>query len=116
MRQALTRSSVSGRSYSSNRDVAAIAVHSNSELCLQHAFRAAMTSARYASPRALDSIWAPRHASAIPSTNETIQVSDDVIEGGQFDFSGGHLKIVVSRFLLHSERRAGGGPPTAQEL
>ena len=25
--------------------------------------------------------------------SETLQVSDDVIEGGQFDWSGGHLKL-----------------------
>jgi hypothetical protein len=28
-----------------------------------------------------------------PIDNETIQVSDDVIEGGPFDWSGGHVKL-----------------------
>jgi hypothetical protein len=31
-----------------------------------------------------------------PIDNETIQVSDDVIEGGQFNWAGGHLKLSES--------------------
>jgi hypothetical protein len=70
-----------------------VAVHSNFELCLQLAFRAAMTSALvYESESAgLYMGTAPRICH--PIDNETIQVSDDVIAGGQFDFSGGHLQL-----------------------
>src|SRR5260370_11037143 len=70
-----------------------VAVHSNFELCLQLAFRAAMTSALvYESESAgLYMGTAPRICH--PIDNETIQVSEDVIAGGQFDFSGGHLKL-----------------------
>jgi L-alanine-DL-glutamate epimerase-like enolase superfamily enzyme len=70
-----------------------VAVHSNFELCLQLAFRAAMTSALvYESESAgLYMGTAPRICH--PIDNETIQVSDDVVEGGQFDFAGGHLNL-----------------------
>ena len=42
-----------------------------------------------------------------PIDNETIQVTDDVIEGGQFDWTGGHLKLSPSPghgLRLDSER------------
>jgi L-alanine-DL-glutamate epimerase-like enolase superfamily enzyme len=70
-----------------------VALHSNFELCLQLAFRAAMASALlYDSERAgLYMGTAPRICH--PIDNETITVSDDVIEGGQFDWTGGHLKL-----------------------
>lgn len=70
-----------------------VTVHSNFELCLQLAFRAAMVSALvYESERAgLYMGTAPRLCH--PIDNETIQVRDDVIEGGQFDWTGGHLTL-----------------------
>lgn len=70
-----------------------VTVHSNFELCLELAFRAAMVSALvYQSESAgLYLGSTPRVCHAID--NETIQVRDDVIEGGQFDWSGGHLRL-----------------------
>ena len=70
-----------------------VTVHSNFELCMQLSFRAAMTSALvYESERAgLYMGTTPR--TCHPIDNETISVSDDVIEGGQFDWTGGHLKL-----------------------
>jgi L-alanine-DL-glutamate epimerase-like enolase superfamily enzyme len=70
-----------------------VTVHSNFELCLQLAFRAAMVSALvYDSESAgLYMGTTPRICHAID--NETIHVSDDVIEGGQFDWTGGHLNL-----------------------
>ena len=70
-----------------------VTVHSNFELCLELAFRAAMVSALvYQSESAgLYLGSTPRVCHAID--NETIQVSDDVIEGGQFDWSGGHVRL-----------------------
>lgn len=73
-----------------------VTVHSNFELCLQLSFRAAMVSALvYESERAgLYMGTAPRICH--PIDNETITVSDDVIEGGQFDWAGGHLTLSES--------------------
>ncbi len=70
-----------------------VTVHSNFELCLQLSFRAAMASALvYESERAgLYMGTAPRVCH--PIDNETITVSDDVIEGGQVDWTGGHLVL-----------------------
>jgi L-alanine-DL-glutamate epimerase-like enolase superfamily enzyme len=67
--------------------------HSNFEMCLQLKFRSAMVAAlMYDSESAgLYMGTAPRLCHAID--NETIQVSDDVIEGGQFDWTGGHLQL-----------------------
>ena len=70
-----------------------ITVHSNFEMCLQLAFRSAMVSALlYEQSRVgiyLGSTPRPCH----PIDNETIHVSDDVIEGGQFDWTGGHCNL-----------------------
>lgn len=70
-----------------------LALHSNFELCTQLAFRSAMASSfLYESERV--GIYmgrAPR--TCHPIDNETIHVSDDVIAGGQFDWSGGHLRL-----------------------
>jgi L-alanine-DL-glutamate epimerase-like enolase superfamily enzyme len=68
-------------------------LHSNFEMCLQLYFRCAMASALMYDG---DSVGlylgtTPRGCHAID--NETIQVADDVIEGGQFDWSGGHLQL-----------------------
>jgi L-alanine-DL-glutamate epimerase-like enolase superfamily enzyme len=70
-----------------------VTIHSNFELCLQLAFRAAMASALIYEPERAGIYLGrtPRVCHAID--NETIQVSDDVIEGGQFDWSGGHLRL-----------------------
>jgi len=70
-----------------------VTVHSNFELCLHLSFRAAMVSALvYESERAglyMGTTPRPCH----PIDNETVQVSDDVVKGGQFDWAGGHLKL-----------------------
>lgn len=70
-----------------------VTVHSNFELCLQLTFRASMVSALvYESERAgLYMGTTPRVCH--PIDNETIHVSDDVIEGGQFNWEGGHLNL-----------------------
>ena len=70
-----------------------VTVHSNFELCLHLAFRAAMVSALVYQGESAGLYLgaAPRVCHAID--NETIQVSDDVIEGGPFDWTGGHLQL-----------------------
>jgi hypothetical protein len=70
-----------------------VTVHSNFELCAQLSFRAAMVSAVVYEPESAGLYMgtAPRVCHAID--NETIQVSDDVICGGQFDWTGGHLAL-----------------------
>ncbi len=71
-----------------------VTVHSNFELCLQLSFRSALVSALIYEPESAGLYMgtAPRVCHAID--NETIQVSDDVIRGGQFDWTGGHLKLL----------------------
>ncbi|MAE64434.1 MAG: hypothetical protein CMJ18_09205 [Phycisphaeraceae bacterium] len=70
-----------------------LTLHSNFELCLQLYFRCAMAAAlmtdRQSAGLYMGSAPRPCH----PIDNETIQVSDDVIEGGQFDFTGGHVRL-----------------------
>ena len=70
-----------------------VTVHSNFELCLQLSFRAALVSALVCEEESAGLYMGstPRPCHAID--NETIQVSDDVIEGGPFDWSGGHLQL-----------------------
>jgi L-alanine-DL-glutamate epimerase-like enolase superfamily enzyme len=70
-----------------------VTVHSNFELCLQLAFRAAMVSALVYEPESAGLYMGTAPRVCHPIDNETIQVSDDVIEGGQFDWTGGHLKL-----------------------
>jgi len=68
-------------------------LHSNFELCLQLHFRGAMAAALMYDDESAGLYMGttPRACHAID--NETIQVSDDVIEGGQFDWTGGHLHL-----------------------
>ncbi|MDE0105457.1 MAG: mandelate racemase/muconate lactonizing enzyme family protein [Bryobacterales bacterium] len=69
------------------------AVHSNFELCTQLAFRAAMTSALLQDPERVGIYMGRAPRTCHPIDNETIHVRDDVIEGGQFDWAGGHLRL-----------------------
>ena len=70
-----------------------ITIHSNFELCLQLAFRSAMTSALLYESERVGIYMGSTPRGCHPIDNETIHVSDDVIEGGQFDWAGGHLKL-----------------------
>ena len=70
-----------------------VTVHSNFELCLQLSFRAAMVSALVSEPESAGLYMGSAPRICHPIDNETIQVSDDVIEGGQFDWRGGHLQL-----------------------
>lgn len=70
-----------------------VTVHSNFELCLQLSFRAAMVSALVYQTESAGLYMGTAPRVCHPIDNETIQVSDDVIAGGQFDWSGGHLKL-----------------------
>jgi hypothetical protein len=70
-----------------------VTVHSNFELCLQLSFRAAMVSALVYQTESAGLYMGTAPRVCHPIDNETIQVSDDVIEGGQFDWSGGHVKL-----------------------
>lgn len=70
-----------------------VTVHSNFELGLQLAFRAAMVSALVYESKSAGLYMGTAARVCHPIDNETIQVSDDVIEGGQFDWTGGHLKL-----------------------
>ena len=73
-----------------------IAIHSNFELCTQLAFRGAMASALLLEPERVGIYMGRAPRTCHPIDNETIHVSDDVIEGGQFDWSGGHLRLSES--------------------
>jgi L-alanine-DL-glutamate epimerase-like enolase superfamily enzyme len=70
-----------------------VTVHSNFELCLHLKFRAAMVSALVSQMESAGLYMGTAPRVCHPIDNETIQVSDDVIEGGQFDWTGGHLKL-----------------------
>ena len=70
-----------------------VTVHSNFELCVQLAYRAAMVAALVYEPESAGLYMGTAPRVCHPIDNETIQVSDDVIEGGQFDWTGGHLKL-----------------------
>jgi L-alanine-DL-glutamate epimerase-like enolase superfamily enzyme len=70
-----------------------VTVHSNFELCLQLSFRAAMVSALVYQTESAGLYMGTAPRVCHPIDNETIQVSDDVIEGGPFDWSGGHVKL-----------------------
>lgn len=70
-----------------------LAVHSNFELCTQLAFRGAMVSALLHESERVGIYMGRAPRACHPIDNETIHVSDDVIEGGQFDWSGGHLVL-----------------------
>ncbi len=71
-----------------------IAIHSNFELCTQLAFRGAMASALLQESERVGIYMGRAPRTCHPIDNETIHVSDDVIEGGQFDWSGGHLRLL----------------------
>lgn len=70
-----------------------VTVHSNFELCLQLAFRAAMVSALIYESERVGIYMGTTPRICHPIDNETITVSDDVIIGGQFDWTGGHLAL-----------------------
>ena len=70
-----------------------VTVHSNFELCLQLSFRAAMVAALVYESESAGLYMGTTPRPCHPIDNETIQVSDDVIEGGQFDWTGGHLQL-----------------------
>lgn len=70
-----------------------LALHSNFELCTQLAFRGAMASALLYEPERSGIYMGRAPRTCHPIDNETIHVSDDVIEGGQFDWTGGHLLL-----------------------
>ncbi len=73
-----------------------LALHSNFELCTQLTFRAAMASALLQESERVGIYMGKAPRTCHPIDNETIHVSDDVIEGGQFDWSGGHLRLPSS--------------------
>ena len=73
-----------------------IAIHSNFELCMQLGFRGAMASALLQEAERVGIYMGRAPRTCHPIDNETIHVSDDVIEGGQFDWSGGHLRLSES--------------------
>ena len=70
-----------------------VTVHSNFELCMHLSFRSAMVAALVYESGSSGLYMASAPRPCHPIDNETIQVSDDVIEGGQFDWSGGHLQL-----------------------
>jgi hypothetical protein len=70
-----------------------VTVHSNFELGLQFAFRAAIVSALVYDSESAGLYMGKAPRICHPIDNETIQVSDDVIEGGQFQWSEGHLRL-----------------------
>ena len=70
-----------------------LALHSNFELCTQLAFRGAMASALLPEAERVGIYMGRAPRTCHPIDNETIHVSDDVVVGGQFDWSGGHLRL-----------------------
>ena len=77
-------------------------LHSNFEMCLQLYFRCAMASALMYDGDGAGLYLGATPRACHPIDNETIQVADDVIEGGQFDWTGGHLQL--SRAAGHGLR------------
>ena len=73
-----------------------ITVHSNFELCLQLQFRSAMVSALVYDIESAGLYLGSTPRSCHAIDNETIQVSDDVIEGGQFKWTDGHISLPES--------------------
>ena len=73
-----------------------LALHSNFELCTQLAFRSAMAAAFLPESERVGIYMGRAPRTCHPIDNETIHVSDDVIEGGQFDWSGGHVRLSTS--------------------
>jgi len=70
-----------------------VTCHSNFEMCLQLYFRCAMTTALMCDEESAGLYMGTTPRTCHPIDNETIQVADDVIEGGQFDWTGGHLQL-----------------------
>ena len=70
-----------------------LTLHSNFELCLQLSFRCALASALMTDAESAGLYLGTTPRLCHPIDNETIQVSDDVIEGGPFDWTGGHLHL-----------------------
>ena len=70
-----------------------LTLHSNFEMCLQLYFRSAMCSALMYDTEAAGLYMGTTPRTCHPIDNETIQVGDDVIEGGQFDWTGGHVHL-----------------------
>ncbi len=70
-----------------------VTCHSNFEMCLQLYFRCAMTTALMVDQASAGLYLGATPRTSHPIDNETIQVSDDVIEGGQFDWTGGHVQL-----------------------
>ncbi len=70
-----------------------ITMHSNFELCLQLSFRAAMVSAVVYDTESAGLYLGTTPRRCHPIDNETITISDDVITGGPFDWTGGHLQL-----------------------
>ncbi len=70
-----------------------VTVHSNFELCLQLAFRSALVSALVYESERVGLYMGTSPRLCHPIDNETLHVSDDVITGGQFDWTGGHLTL-----------------------
>lgn len=68
-------------------------LHSNFELCLQLSFRSALASALMVDTESAGLYMGTTPPLSHPIDNETLQVSDDVIEGGQLDWTGGHLEL-----------------------
>ncbi len=70
-----------------------VTLHSNFELCVQLAFRSAMAAALMVDTESAGLYMGTTPRLCHPIDNETLQVADDVIEGGQFDWAGGHLQL-----------------------
>ena len=70
-----------------------LTLHSNFELCLQLSFRCAMAAALMVDTESSGLYLGTTPRLCHPIDNETIQVSDDVIVGGQPDWTGGHLQL-----------------------
>ena len=70
-----------------------LTLHSNFELCLQLSFRCALASALMVDTESAGLYMGTTPRLSHPIDNETLQVSDDVIEGGQFNWAGGHLQL-----------------------
>ena len=70
-----------------------LTLHSNFEMCLQLSFRCAMASALMTDTESAGLYLGTTPRLCHPIDNETIQIRDDVIEGGPFDWTGGHLQL-----------------------
>lgn len=70
-----------------------VLLHSNFELCTQMSFRCALCSSLMMDVQSHGLYMGNAPRGCHPIDNETIQITDDVVESGRIDFTGGHFEL-----------------------